>query len=281
MKFNEQLANYTSMTDDMLRQILDKEELSVVLHDSMAYSLFAGGKRLRPALCLATCELLHGSVQNALMVACAVEMIHCYSLIHDDLPSLDNDDMRRGKPSNHVAFGEANAILAGDGLQALAFKTLAAANNPRAFSAIADGGFDMVVGQSYDLTVGNQIELLPLIHRLKTAALIRASMISGAYCANPTGQEIYSLTQFSELFGLLFQITDDILDADGDATVLGKSVGKDFEEGKLTFVRQYGLAGARQKAALTAVDALKAIECFGERNRFFANLVAFTLDRRV
>lgn len=280
MTMLEQMTVYTSMTDDMLQKILSQGEMPDVLRESMRYSVFAGGKRLRPALCLAACELLHGEIQNALLPACALEMIHTYSLIHDDLPALDNDDLRRGKPSNHAKFGEANAIIAGDGLQALAFQTLAAAENPNAFAAVARGAFEMVAGQSYDLTCGNNPELLPVIHRLKTGALIRASLLVGAYCACPTEQEIYQLEQFAQHFGLLFQITDDILDAEGDTAVLGKTIGKDAEENKLTFVTRYGLDGAKQHADVCMADALNALEGFGERAQFFTQLVEYTRNRK-
>lgn len=280
MTMHEQLAIYTSMTDDMLHELLKGVDMSKILRDSMSYSVFAGGKRLRPALCMAGCELVGGEAEDAVLPACALEMIHAYSLIHDDLPALDNDDMRRGKPSNHIAFGEANAVIAGDGLQAMAFLVLARLEKPLVTQAVAQGAFDMVVGQSYDLTASDNDEMLNVIHRLKTGALIKASLLSGAYCASPSQRELAALTAYAEQFGLLFQITDDILDVTGDAALLGKSIGKDESEHKLTFVTRYGLEGAKTRAREIAEKAHEAMLPFGERAWFFDALTDHTLNRR-
>ncbi len=276
----QQLKEYTRLTDGKLEEIFADGEMSPILRESMSYSVFAGGKRLRPALCMGACELLGGRAEDAVLPACAVEMIHAYSLIHDDLPALDNDDLRRGKPSNHKAFGEANAIIAGDGLQALAFLVAAKTGNPKVVDALATGAFDMVVGQSYDLTGGSDAAMLNTIHRLKTGALIKAAVLSGGHCGKATKAELAGLSDFAEKFGLLFQITDDILDATGDAEQLGKSIGKDAKEDKLTFVTLYGVDGARLQAKKTAEQAHKAVDGFGERSGFFHGLVDMTLDRR-
>lgn len=276
----DKLGAYTALTDEKLRQILNDADMSKLLFDSMTYSVFAGGKRLRPALCLASCELLGGMAEAALLPACAVEMIHTYSLIHDDLPALDNDDLRRGKPSSHIAFGEANAIIAGDGLQTLAFLTAAQMGNPAVMQALTDGAFQMVVGQSYDLNANGDAALLEIIHRLKTGALIRAAVLAGAHCAEADEQELAALASYAEQFGLLFQITDDILDVTGETEQLGKTAGKDVEEDKLTFVVQHGLAGARRKAEEAAGFAHAALEPFGDHAWFFHALTDMMLTRR-
>ena len=280
MTMHETLVRYQTLTDETLRDIFRAAALPEVLSESMQYSVFAGGKRLRPALCMAACELAGGRAEDAALPACAMEMIHAYSLIHDDLPALDNDALRRGRPSNHIAFGEANAIIAGDGLQALAFQTAARTGNPSVVEAIARGALDMVAGQSYDLTAGDDESLLLTIHRLKTGALIRASVLSGAHCAAADAETLSALDAFAGHFGLLFQITDDILDAEGDAATLGKSVGKDAEEHKVTFVSVYGLAGAKDQAREAAEAAKLAMRPMGERAWFFNALAETTLTRR-
>ena len=183
----------------------------------MAYSVFSGGKRLRPALCMAACEFCGGTAEDALLPACAVELIHTYSLIHDDLPAMDNDDMRRGKPSSHIAFGEANAILAGDGLQALAFAVLAECPAFLAQKHIARGAFEMVMGQSLDCNTKGEAELLDTLQDYKTGALFRAAVGAGAASAQTRRAEANGARcwTFANAYGMLFQITDDILDAEG------------------------------------------------------------------
>ena len=280
MTFEEQLSAYIALTDETLDAIFREADASEILRESMRYSVFAGGKRLRPAICMAACELLGGRAEDAALPACAVEMIHAYSLIHDDLPALDNDDMRRGRPSNHIAFGEANAILAGDALQSLAFVTAARKARPKVVEAIARGAFDMAVGQSYDLTAYDDPAMLGTIHRLKTGAPIRAAALSGAYCAFATEPDIEALTEFAEQFGLLFQITDDILDVEGDAATLGKSIGKDAAEHKLTFVTLHGLDGAKAAAREAAAAAKAALADYAAKAWFFNELIERTVVRR-
>jgi len=280
MVFSEKLDYYAKLTEGCLCVQLDRADVPPILYDSMRYSLFAGGKRLRPALCLAACELIGGSATEALKAAGALEMIHTYSLIHDDLPAMDNDDLRRGKPTNHKVFGEGNAILAGDGLLSLAMVVLSQIEDVRVIREVSRGAFDMVSGQSMDLNGTPDAETLLAIHRKKTGALIRAAVLAGAYCAGATPSQIKALRAFSEHFGLLFQITDDILDATGDPDVLGKSVGKDARDEKVTFVSVYGLDRARQEAereAQAALDALALIE--GDRS-FFDTLVNTTITRK-
>lgn len=281
MDFRERLGYYTAMTESMLDVLLSQADTPPVLYDSMAYSLLGGGKRLRPVLCLAACELLGGAATDAIKAACAMEMIHSYSLIHDDLPAMDDDDMRRGKPSSHKAFGEGNAILAGDGLLSLAFCVLSQTGNLKVMQAVSRGAFDMVAGQSMDLNGTRDAESLFDMHAKKTGALIRAAVFAGAYSAgNPdVGRHLAALTSFAEHYGLLFQITDDILDVVGDPAQLGKSIGKDEREHKTTFVTLYGLEPAREEAAIAAKAAVTALGQIDGDREFLTELVQRTLTR--
>ena len=276
---NEQLTAYSRMAEQKLKELLEETACAPVLNRSMVYSTFSGGKRLRPALCMAACELCGGKAEDALLAACAVELIHTYSLIHDDLPAMDNDDMRRGKPSSHKAFGEANAILAGDALQALAFLALAQCGIAGALEEIARGALQMVMGQSLDVNADGGAELLEALQDYKTGALIRAAVLSGAACANANAEQTEALLQFANAYGMLFQITDDILDCTGDAAQLGKSVGKDAAEGKLTFVSVYGLEGARAHAQAYAKKALAAVSDIQTEDGFCSELIRYTLTR--
>lgn len=277
---SERLTQYSEWTEKKLGELLASSERAPILQESMAYSVFSGGKRIRPALCMAACELCGGSAEDALLAACALEMIHTYSLIHDDLPAMDNDDMRRGKPSNHKAFGEANAILAGDGLLSLAFYALALCPHSAAMEAIGKGAFEMVMGQSLDVNSGGDETLLRQLQEYKTGALIRASVGAGAACAGASAEQKEALIRFADAYGMLFQITDDILDFEGEASVLGKSVGKDAEDGKTTFVTVYGLERAREYAKAYAREAREAISSVGSDASFFKELINYTLTRK-
>jgi len=277
---SERLTDYSELTEKKLGELLGESEQAPILQESMAYSVFSGGKRIRPALCMAACELCGGVPEDALLAACALEMIHTYSLIHDDLPAMDNDDMRRGKPSNHKAFGEANAILAGDGLLSLAFYALSLCPHKDALTPIAKGAFEMVMGQSLDVNSGGDGSLLQKLQDFKTGALFRAAVAAGAACAGASHEQRDSLVQFANAYGMLFQITDDILDCEGEATVLGKSVGKDAEEGKTTFVTFYGLDRAKEFAKKYANEAREAVLQVGENTAFFTELISYTLTRK-
>ena len=277
---NSRLAAYAALADRKLGELLSGSAIPALLRESMAYSVFSGGKRLRPALCMAACEFCGGTAEDALLPACAVELIHTYSLIHDDLPAMDNDDMRRGKPSSHIAFGEANAILAGDGLQALAFAVLAECPAFLAQKHIARGAFEMVMGQSLDCNTEGKAELLDTLQDYKTGALFRAAVGAGSACANACTEETGALLEFASAYGMLFQITDDILDFEGSADKLGKSVGKDAAAGKVTYVTVYGLAGAKQKAEAFAASAKQAVQKAGGDGTFFLELIDYTLTRR-
>lgn len=278
-ELNARLEEDSALVVALLSTLLDEREMPQSLRESMAYSLFAGGKRLRPALCLESCRMLSGDMQMAAYAACALEMIHTYSLIHDDLPAMDNDAMRRGKPSNHMVFGEASAILAGDGLLSLAMETLARYCNPEIARAVTQGAMDMVAGQSLDLSGIDGEQALYEIHRLKTGALIRASVLSGACCASATKEDFFALSGFSDAFGLLFQITDDILDVTGEDAALGKTAGKDERAGKLTFTSLYGLDGARLCASRQAAAACESLAAFADKAAFFIALIDKTLYR--
>ncbi len=237
--------------------------------EAMAYSAGAGGKRLRPLLVLEFCRLAGGEPEKALPFACAVEMIHTYSLIHDDLPCMDDDDMRRGRPSCHKAFGEATALLAGDALLTKAFEMLASAELPaeqvvRAVGILSQcAGIDgMVGGQAIDLLNEQQtptLSILELTCRLKTAALLQAACLLGVLAGNGSREMMDAARKYGLLMGIAFQITDDILDVEGDASALGKPVGSDTENGKATFVTLCGLEKAKELAAQYSRDAMRAL----------------------
>ena len=277
---SERLTQYSDLTEQKLGELLNESGQAPILQESMAYSVFSGGKRIRPALCMAASELCGGTPEDALFAACALEMIHTYSLIHDDLPAMDNDDMRRGKPSNHKAFGEANAILAGDGLLSLAFYAISQSHNLDALDAIAKGAFEMVMGQSLDVNSGGDESLLRKLQDYKTGALFRAAVGAGAACAGASASQRETLTHFADSYGMLFQITDDILDFEGVESVLGKSVGKDAEENKTTFVTIYGLEQAKEFAKQYAHEAREAVLQAGGDATFFTELISYTLTRK-
>jgi geranylgeranyl diphosphate synthase type II len=250
------------------------------IYEAMRYSLMAGGKRLRPILCLTTCELLGGTVDMAMPTACAVEMIHTMSLIHDDLPAMDNDDYRRGKPTNHKVYGEDIAILAGDGLLAYAFEFIAASTKQvppeRVLQVIvhlgrAVGPAGLVGGQVLDLESEGRtdvsLETLNFIHRHKTGALLEASVVCGAVIAGATGTELKRLSDYAQNIGLAFQIVDDVLDITATREELGKSAGKDLKAQKVTYPSFWGVEESRRQANQLIADAKAKLEIFGERAR--------------
>lgn len=264
------------------------------LRAAMEYSLLAGGKRLRPMLCLSACEMMGGALEAALPLACALEMIHTYSLIHDDLPCMDDDDFRRGRPSNHKTFGEANALLAGDGLLTYAFEVIFSegpkhvAAAPRYYEAAAEiahgaGVNGMVAGQWADLANEKNpcadAETLSYIHARKTGGLITAAVLAGGLAGNADADSLAALREFGAHFGVLFQITDDLLDVEGDAAKVGKTLGKDVAHQKLTYPGLYGLAQAKRMAAAEARLAKEALAPFGKRAAWFLTLAEQTLTR--
>ena len=258
--------------------------------ESMRYSLFAGGKRLRPILLMAAADAVGADGRRFLHSACALEMIHTYSLIHDDLPAMDDDDYRRGRLTNHKVFGDGMAILAGDGLLTLAFETLltqpevSLENLARVAREVAQaaGPSGMVGGQAIDLgSEGQQPtpETMTLMHRLKTGALFRASLRAGAMLAGGSAEDVESLTDYAEQFGLAFQITDDILDVTGTEAVLGKPVGSDAKNHKATYVSIYSLPEARRMAKTAVDESIVALGRFGEKAWVLRSLSEYLLTR--
>jgi len=261
------------------------------LHKAMRYSVFAGGKRLRPVLVAAGAEAVGGTLETVMPAACAVEMIHTYSLIHDDLPAMDNDDFRRGVPTNHKVFGEAIAILAGDALLTLAFRLLgdsAGADARRlrdVFIEVADaaGSAGMVGGQVADIECeGKRADAVTVdyIHSHKTAALIRASIRSGALLAGATPPQLEALRVAGNALGLAFQIMDDILDITATSEELGKTAGKDQAQQKATYPAVHGLEPSRRRAQALVADAHAALEPFGPRALPLRALGTFIIERK-
>ncbi|MBQ2687525.1 MAG: polyprenyl synthetase family protein [Clostridia bacterium] len=269
---------YLSLVDSTLLELLSKgRDAYKVLTDSMIYSVSAGGKRVRPMLSMAFASLCGKSPEVALYPACGVELIHTYSLIHDDLPCMDNDDMRRGKPSNHIVFGEDTALLAGDALQSLAFEAILC---PESISLMGNenaakcgyylaklcGARGMVGGQVIDLALeksNGDVDTVSLMHSLKTAALIKAACVMGCISANADNAQIAAAEEYAECIGLQFQIVDDILDVTSTTDVLGKPVNSDIENNKSNMVSLLGIEKCRTLAKeLTdkAINALKAFE---------------------
>ena len=269
------LREYQQLVDSELDRLVPPETAPPeTIHRAMRYSLFAGGKRIRPILCIEASKTVSGSLCGALGAACALEMIHTYSLIHDDLPALDNDDYRRGKPTNHKVFGDAMAILAGDALLTLAFQVLAELETPpdrkaRLVTELASaagtvGG--MIGGQVADLEGEGKPPSAPLlesIHRAKTGALLRASLRLGATVSGASETQYEALSCYGEHVGLAFQIVDDILDVEESSAALGKTAGKDAQQHKITFPAVYGLEISRRMAEQECARAHQVLEPFG------------------
>ncbi len=275
-----------------LEQLLPPEETPPPsIHRAMRYSVFAGGKRIRPILCLEAARIFTPDIHAALTAGCAMEFIHTYSLIHDDLPALDNDDLRRGKPTCHKKFGEAAAILAGDALLTLAFETLARAEAEparrvaviREVASAAGSVNGMIGGQVADLEAeGKAIapEILEYIHKSKTAALIRASVLAGALCGGAADADVERLRRFGESIGWAFQVVDDILDVEESSAALGKTAGKDQAQQKATYPALYGLEKSHQMARDLAVRAIRELEPYGERAGRLREVAEFLVLRR-
>lgn len=267
----------------------DGPETRVV--EAMRYSLFAGGKRLRPILCLAASEAVGGDLKTAMPAGCALEMIHTYSLIHDDLPAMDDDDLRRGKPTNHKVFGEAIAILAGDGLLTEAFVLLSDYNSllperaVQVIGVIAEAASyrGMVGGQVVDILSQNKradLETVQQMHSRKTAALIAAATESGALTGKGSEAQVAALARYGRAIGLAFQIADDILDIEGDTELLGKTTGADEARGKVTYPAAVGLERSRQTANEMVNDALAALEGFDDRANPLRSLANYIITRK-
>ena len=286
------MSDVSAMTVMRLRELLPSENsYPEVIHEAMAYSVFAGGKRFRPVLCMAACEAVCGNSASALDAACALECIHTYSLVHDDLPGMDNDDYRRGKLTNHKVFGEGMAILAGDALLTYAFEILAnMADEKNSLQIVqiiqeaakASGEAGMIGGQVVDILSEQKapdLALLEYIHSHKTGALIAASVRIGAILGGADAKQLEALTVYAQQLGLAFQITDDILDVIGDAEKIGKPVGSDEKNQKATYPLLFGLEESKQMAK-DAVDAsIKALELFGDNADMLRALALYLLSR--
>lgn len=269
------LETCCSRVDAELDRRIASGSASDRLQEAMRYSVLGGGKRIRPALSLAAANALGQSIDVALVPACAIELIHAYSLVHDDLPAMDNDELRRGRPTAHIAFDEATAILAGDALQALAFEWLAEAPDIEASARLAmiqelaraSGHGGMVGGQAIDLeSVGKSLTLAQLetMHRQKTGALIEASVRIGALTVSGVSEHsLNALTRYAQALGLAFQVQDDLLDIEGDTETIGKPQGSDIARAKPTYPALLGLTGAREHLAALLDNALENLQGFG------------------
>ena len=278
--------------DGHLEKLLPAESVRPAsIHAAMRYSVFAGGKRVRPVLCLETARIFAADVSAALYPACAIEFIHTYSLIHDDLPALDNDDLRRGKPTCHKKFGDAIAILAGDALLTLAFEAVAAAPVEAArvvamvteISTAAGTVNGMVGGQVADIEAEGKkatAELVEYIHRAKTAALIRASITAGALCAGAGAEDVARLRRFGETIGWAFQVTDDILDVEESSAALGKTAGKDIAQQKATYPAIFGLERSHEIARELATKAIDELKPYGEKATRLRHIAEYLVLRR-
>jgi geranylgeranyl diphosphate synthase type II len=278
-----------------LEQLLSDTTYKGRLGDAMRYAVTAGGKRIRPILCLASAEAAGGAPEAAVLkTACALEMIHTYSLIHDDLPAMDNDALRRGKPTCHIAFDEASAILAGDALLTLTFQVLSTFKEPGGAPAEtwieiirslaeAAGPKGMVEGQMRDvISEGNllSMEELGVIHRLKTGALISASVTAGAVLANADPSQLERLKIYADNIGMAFQVVDDILNVEGDKVVMGKAVGTDQARSKNTYPSLIGMAASKDLAKTLVGNALQAVSGFDERSEPLRAIASYIIERR-
>lgn len=290
--FDDWMRDVQSMMEETLSSLLPEGKLaSSPLHESMRYAVLDGGKRIRPLLVFATGDLFGAETATLARAAAAVEMIHAYSLVHDDMPCMDNDVLRRGKPTAHVEFGEATALLAGDALQAQAFVVLSnqqcdpvlIVEMTRLLSHAA-GAAGMCGGQAIDLaSVGKSLTVNELenMHRLKTGALLTASVFLGAYCSKiPTVQEKNALNAYAKAIGLAFQVVDDILDVTANSADLGKTAGKDSADNKPTYVSLLGLEQSRQLAEKLRNDAYAALSIFDEKADYLRQLADLVVRRK-
>jgi geranylgeranyl diphosphate synthase type II len=289
------LKAYLSLRQEKIDRALDrylpKERVKpTTIHKAMRYSLFAGGKRLRPILCLAAAEASGGKIDNALPLACALECIHTYSLVHDDLPSMDNDDLRRGRPTCHKVFGDGIAVLAGDALLTSAFEIVSRAKPTRRYDmsillrevAVAAGSQKLIAGQVADLEAEGhktEREQLRYIHENKTAAILTTSVRLGAMSANANPKQLTAITKFGRALGLAFQIIDDILDVTQTSEKLGKSAGKDIAAQKATYPAVIGLNKSRAEARRLTRQAHNSLSIFGAKAEALHALANYLLER--
>ncbi len=293
MNFKEELKEYQNLINSELEKYLRKEKcLEKTLNNSMEYSLMAGGKRLRPILVIATYRLFKNDIEKAMPYAMAIEMVHNFSLIHDDLPGIDNDDLRHGKPTNHKQFNEATAILAGDGLLNEAYITISKdlkesstedlPNKLKVFEEFTLAVDRMIAGEYVDTEYeGKQIseKELEYIHKNKTGALLTLCVRMGAILAGAEQKQLEKLTKYAEKIGLAFQIKDDILSEEGTEEILGKPVGNDKELEKCTYVSKYGLEKSKIILQKITEEAVKQIEEYGEKGEFLKELAYYIQNR--
>jgi farnesyl diphosphate synthase len=291
--FEDELADIVRLTDAALSRLIpngDGPEAQVL--DAMRYSTLSGGKRIRPFLAVATADLFNVSRTSSERIAAAIEMVHTYSLVHDDLPAMDDDDLRRGRPTCHVEYDEATAILAGDGLLTLAFEVIAGGDTHslgeiRAELALemarAIGAQGMVGGQMLDLLAAENelgVPEITRLQRMKTGALISFSCQAGAILGKAGENQRHMLAAYAHDLGLAFQIVDDLLDLEGDAEEMGKRTGKDDQAGKATFVSLLGAERAREQANILTEQAIKHLEIFAEKGKLLKDLAEFVIKRR-
>lgn len=294
MNLKEYMNTRLKDIDSEINNIFKSSSISLENNflDMLKYPLDAGGKRLRPILTCLACELFNGDYKKAIIPAVSLELIHTYSLVHDDLPAMDNDDLRRGKPTTHVKYGEANAILVGDGLLTHSFEILSNANvNDKTLRKLlyeisyAAGVSGMVMGQFIDLYYEERdidFEMLKILHSKKTGAMIRGAVRAGAIASEKENINLENITKYGEAIGLAFQIQDDILDVISDNETLGKTVGKDEKEGKLTYVKQFGLEGAKEKAIETSKEAIDYLNVYddNEAKSILIELANYIVERK-
>ena len=292
---NAYLTEHNKWINRALVSLLETADKADRILEAMTYSLMAGGKRIRPVLCLAATEAAGGDPEDAMPAACALEMIHTYSLIHDDLPAMDDDAMRRGKPTCHTAFDEATAILAGDALLTLAFQTLSSIELHKVEQAAkwldviqlisyAAGYCGMIQGQMLDMaSEGTQLTLADLksMHRLKTGALIEASLSSGAVLGDLNSTRISMLKSYAQNIGLAFQVTDDILNVEGDPEIMGKAVGTDKLRNKATYPSLLGLKESKDFAGQLVENALQALESFDQKAEPLRAIAKYILKKKI
>lgn len=291
--FNTWAAAHQSRFEDVLRGLLPQPDVMPQrLHQAMRYAVMDGGKRVRPLLAFAAGELTGADVVHVNIAAAAVELIHAYSLVHDDMPCMDDDVLRRGKPTCHVQYDEATALLTGDSLQTLAFQLLSEhrlgvdADRQMAMIrllAVASGSRGMAGGQAIDLSsVGKSLSLPELenMHIHKTGALIRAAVLLGAHCGKATEEQLARLDHYGKCVGLAFQVVDDVLDACADSATLGKTAGKDADNDKPTYVSLLGVAAAREMAQNLHAEALQSLDQFGDAAQRLRELADFIVLRK-
>lgn len=295
MNFKDYQKEYLEQINHRLEKIVCvSDNLQKAVFEAMRYSLMAGGKRIRPMLTLATADLLRGNREDALLFGTAIECIHTYSLIHDDLPCMDDDNLRRGRPTCHVEFGESTALLAGDALLNMAFELMTDVSKYCEVDArqalkiiheisVCSGARGMIGGQIIDLACEGaedvSLKTLAYMHECKTGALIRAAAVAGAMVSSASDEEIQIISEFSLNLGLAFQIKDDILDFVGDEKVLGKPIGSDLQSEKVTFVSLLGLEKAQRQLAQLTAQACECLSIFGERAWFLKEFSNYLLQR--